>query len=190
MKSKRAGMTAFLKAIGLGTLLLVLWGMGFWGAISPAAGMFKTLPNEPAVTKALGNLSTGTYFVPWPMNTPETRRAFRDRHVAGSFYQLSFVREGVDPESGRKMLLGVFHHLVAAVITVLLVVVSGAATRWRIFGTVVLSGSLGTVFATLGNPVWFHLPWPHALGRAGYELVAWILLGTVCARMLGGTSRR
>ena len=183
-------MAASLKAIGSGTVMLLIWGMAFWGFISPATGLFRALPNEPAVTKALGSLPTGTYFVPWPMNTPETRQAFRDRHVSGGFYQLSFVREGVDPQSGRKMLWGTLHHAVASAVAVLLVIVSGATTRWRIFGTVVLAGSLGTIFATLGVPVWFHLPLPHALGRAAYELVAWMLLGLVCARTLAGNTRR
>src|SRR5262245_45967794 len=95
-----------VKATLVATLLHLVWGMAFWGFISPAVGMFRTLPSEPAVTKALGDLPTGTYFVPWPMNTPETRAVFRARHQAGGFYQLSYIREGVDPQSGGKFLRG------------------------------------------------------------------------------------
>lgn len=173
-----------IKALLAGTVALMIWGMFFWGAISPAVGMFKTLPNEHAVTAVLGNLPTGTYFVPWPMDTPETRAAFRARHQAGSFFQLSFVREGVDPQSPATLLRGALHHLVATAIAVLLVLVATPSSRLRAFLIVILAGSLGTVFATLGVPVWFHLPWFHAAGRAVYELVSWIILGLTCASTL------
>jgi hypothetical protein len=146
--------------------------------------LFQALPNEPVVTKALGDLPTGTYFVPWPMNTPETRRAFRDRHLAGGFYQISFVREGVDPQSGRKMAIGILHHAVAAGLAALLLAVARPPTFSRRFLLVFLGGTMATVFATLGVPVWFHLSWPHALGRAGYELAAWAILGLTLGRML------
>ncbi len=173
-----------------GTVVLMIWGMVFWGVISPATGMFKAIPSEPAVTKALGDLPTGTYFVPWPFDTPETMKAFRDRHLAGSFYQLSLVREGVDPQSGRTLLLGLLHHAIAVVVAVLLLAVARPPTFGRRFFVVLLGGTMATVFATLDSPVWFHLPWPHALGRAGYELVAWALLGLTLGRMLTFGGRR
>jgi hypothetical protein len=190
MMDARMTLSRFLGAVAAGTAALLVWGMVFWGAISPAAGMFRALPAEADVTRALGALPTGTYFVPWPMNTPETRRAFRDRHVAGGFYQLSFVREGADPQSGRKLLAGVLHHALAAALGALLLAAARPPTSARRFLVVVLAGSMAMVFATLGVPVWFHLPWGHALGRAAYELAAWALLGAVLAPLGGSGGRR
>jgi hypothetical protein len=53
------------------------------------------------------------------------------------------------------------------------------APFFKRFVAVFLAGLMGTLFIRLGDPIWFHLPWPHALGHAMYEVSAWGLLGLV-----------
>jgi hypothetical protein len=176
----RAALAALAGMVGL-----VLWGMLFWGLLADPLGVFRRLPNDAAVTQLLeaGETPTGTYFMPWPRATPEQFAAFVAQHQAGPFYRLSYVREGIDPNSPGKLILGCLHYLAVATIAVGLVLVSRTASFGRRLALVTLGGLLGTLFITLGDPIWFHLPWDYTLGVLLYELVAWALLGSIVARL-------
>jgi hypothetical protein len=171
-----------LAALG-GMVGLVLWGMLFWGLLAAPLGVFRQLPNDEAVTELLevGGAPTGTYFMPWPRATPEQFAAFVAQHQAGPFYRLSYVREGIDPNSPGKLALGCLHYLAVAAVAVGLVLVSQAPSFGRRFSLVLLGGLLGTLLITLGDPIWFHLPWDYTLGVVLYELVAWAVLGGIVA---------
>jgi hypothetical protein len=172
-----------VKRVGLATLagglILVIWGMVFWAVVAPAMGVFQALPDAGTVTTALtsSNTPTGTYFMPWPRGTSEEFQRFVAQHKSGPFYQLHYVREGVDPNSPTKIGIGVMQYLVVAFLTVMLVVISRGATFGRRFGVIVIAGLIGTLFITIGDPVWFHLPWDYTTGVLVYEVVAWVLLG-------------
>jgi hypothetical protein len=175
-QAQRAVMAALAGMVGL-----VLWGMLFWGMLAEPLGVFHQLPNDTAVTELLvaDDAPTGTYFMPWPRATAEQFAAFVAQHQAGPFYRLSYVREGVDPNSPGKLALGCLHYLAVAAVAVGLVLVSRAASFGRRFSLVTLGGLLGTLFITLGDPIWFHLPWDYTRGVLLYELVAWALLGSI-----------
>lgn len=177
-QAQRAMMAALAGMVGL-----VLWGMLFWGLLAEPLGVFHQLPNDTAVTELLvaGDAPTGTYFMPWPRSTPAQFAAFVAQHQTGPFYRLSYVREGVDPNSPGKLVLGCLHYLAVAAIAVGLVMVSRAPSFGRRFSLVLLGGLLGTLFITLGDPIWFHLPWDYTRGVVLFELVAWALLGGMVA---------
>lgn len=59
--------------------------------------------------------------------------------------------------------------------------VSRAPSFGRRFSLVLLGGLLGTLFITIGDPIWFHLPWDYTRGVVLFELVAWALLGGIVA---------
>ena len=48
--------------------------------------------------------------------------------------------------------------------------------------------AVGTLVG-IGDPVWFHLPWRHALGNLGFQLVAWLVLGLAVATAMRATAR-
>jgi hypothetical protein len=183
----KSALRALLTALA-GTLVLVLWGMLFWGWAYELFGVFDTLPDAASVVAALqsAGTQTGTYFVPWPRNTPETFAQFVAQHTRGPFLQLSYSREGVDPQAPGKIARGVLHYFVVSLLAVALLRLATppSTTFLRKFALVFLAGCIGTVFIRLGEPIWFHLPWRHALGHAVYELVAWALLGGVTAALL------
>lgn len=164
------------------TLVLVAWGMLFWGLLAPRLGVFHALPNDAATTSVLleGGAATGTYFMPWPRDTPEAFKRFEEQHKRGPFYRLSYVREGVDPSSPSKLMVGTLHYVTVAFIAVLLATLVGPP-RGRQLAAVVLAGLLGSDFITAGDPIWFHMPWDYTRGVLVYELVAWILLGLTAA---------
>jgi len=176
--------TRYFGATAIATIVLVAWGMLFWGLLAPRLGVFHALPNAPAVTATLaeGGAATGTYFMPWPRDTPEAFARFVHQHQVGPFYRLSYVREGVDPDSAGKLLVGTFHYLTVAALAVGLAVLAGPRRRRR-FAIVALAGLLGSDFITIGDPVWFHMPWDYVRGVLVYEAVSWIALAAVAARL-------
>jgi hypothetical protein len=181
-------------ALLLGTAALVVWGMVFWAVLYDPLKVYGDLPDgvraAVQVLKADGT-ATGTYFYPWPRNTPQARRQWIQSHRAGPYFELRYVSEGVDPQSPAKLLLGVAHYLVVAAIAL------GLCLLWvRSFGprnilpAMLLAGCMGSILDQLSGPVWFALPWRSPLILLGYDLVAWILLGSAFSILLRQSARR
>jgi hypothetical protein len=168
-----------------GMVVLVMWGLVFWGFLADPLGVFHKIPNDTAVTGTLlaGSVPTGTYFMPWPRDTPASFDQFVAQHRSGPFFRLSYVREGVDPNSPAKLALGCLHYLLVAALATALVVASGSTTYLRRFSLVLLSGLIGSIFITVGDPIWFHMPWDYAQTVLLYEVISWILLGGVVAKL-------
>jgi hypothetical protein len=77
-----------------GMVVLIAWGMLFWGFLADLLGVFHKLSNDRAVTTELvsGGVPTGTYFMPWPRKSTEEIATFETQHKAGPFYRLSYVK--------------------------------------------------------------------------------------------------
>lgn len=108
------------------------------------------------------------------------------QHKTGPFFQLSYIKEGVDPQAPGKILLGVFQYFVVSMIAIALLslTATSSAPFFRKFASIFLAGLIGTIFIRLSDPIWFHLPWQHAIGNAVYELVSWALMGAVIAAIV------
>jgi hypothetical protein len=76
------------------------------------------------------------------------------------------------------------HYLTVALLATWLLVMVRLPTYGARVLVIFLAGLLGTNFITLGNPIWFHLPWDYALGNMLYEVVSWLLLGGVTAGII------
>jgi len=121
--------------------------------------------------------------MPWPRDTPASFDQFVAQHRSGPFFRLSYVREGVDPNSPAKLAVGCLHYLLVAALATALVVASSRTTYLRRFSLVLLGGSIGSIFITVGDPIWFHMPWDYAQAVLLYEVISWILLGGVVAKL-------
>lgn len=179
----------------VGALAMVIWGMAFWGVLYEPLGVFHdTSPGIEQAAKAMeeAGVETGTYFYPWPRNTPEAAATWLEKHRAGPFFKLSYVRDGVDPQAPAKMLGGLAQNILVALLGLLLLRVSGAAERGfrTAVLTVLLAGSIGTLFIQIGDPIWFHLPWDYVLGSLIYEGGSWLALGLALAWALSLTSNQ
>jgi hypothetical protein len=137
------------------------------------------------VTQTLlaGSVPPGTYFMPWPRDTPAAFDQFVAQHRSGPFFRLSYVREGVDPNSPAKLALGCLHYLLVAALAVALVLIGGSTSYTRRLCLVLLGGLIGSVFITAGDPIWLHMPWDYARAVLLYEIVSWTLLGSVVAKL-------
>jgi len=82
------------------------------------------------------------------------------------------------------LLLGVLHYILVALLAVALLVTVDLPTYRTRVATVFLAGLIGSVFITLGNPIWFHLPWDYTLGNLLYAVSSWIILGLTVAAIV------
>ncbi|MGI9419319.1 MAG: hypothetical protein ACR2RA_15940 [Geminicoccaceae bacterium] len=134
---------------------------------------------------AKSDAQTGTYFHPWPRNTPETHERFIKQHSSGPFFKLAFVREGVDPTNPIKMLSGFLLYLAIAVAATVVLRLASRPGVAKATLLVTLAGAIGSLYANLADPVWFHLPSDYPLGALAFELVQWFLMGLTLALFLG-----
>lgn len=94
---------------------------------------------------------------------------------------VAFRPDGADPQAPAKLLAGFLHMLAAAALLGLLLRRAGSAGYGARFGTAVVFGLAASLFAHLGQPIWFDLPWGYYLSIALYDLVAWLIAGAVLA---------
>jgi hypothetical protein len=69
------------------------------------------------------------------------------------------------------------HYLSVAALATVLVWFTGCSSSRRAWTVIFIGGWLGSNLITLGDPIWFHLPWDYAAGVLIYETVAWAILG-------------
>jgi hypothetical protein len=184
-------MRAAAIATALGALAILAWGMLFWGVLYDSVGVIKPGTLDPIIVDALevSGIPTGTYVHPWPRDTVEAKRAWVTEHAEGPFFRLSYVREGVDPNSIRKLVFGVLHNsIVAAMATGLILLAGrGMGTFGSRFMLVTLAGLMGTVLIQAGDAVWFHMPMDYVLGAMLYQIVSWLLLAFILSAYLTST---
>ena len=112
-----------------------------------------------------------------------------EQHQRGPFYKLSYIKEGVNPDRPAKLLTGCLQYASVAALAVILQLLT-RSSRFVVRALIVfLGGAMGTDLISIGDPVWFHLPWDYARGVVLYELVCWALLGMTTAAVCGGAAR-
>ena len=168
-----------VRSAAVGSAGLVVGGMLFWGLLAPLGPVFSDTPLPAEVAEALAGAETptGTYFHPWPRSDPD----WAARHALGPFFRLHYVRRGTAPDSPAKLAIGTLHNAAIALLAAALVSLAAPATRGRAAALVLLAGAMGTGLGALGDPVWFHVPWRHALGEAVYEAGCWAVLAAANA---------
>lgn len=173
----KVALGAFLAAIAM-----FLWGFFYWGSglIDPFSHM--TAENETAIGDTLKtNLpADGVYFVPEPKHgTPEE---WQQRMSTGPVAMINFRAGGTAPMT-TTMGLGFLHMLATATILAFLLqmLLPIAPTYLDRLKFAALIGVLGAVEANLGQPIWWHWPWSHAIIGTGYALGSYIIAGAVLA---------
>lgn len=184
-------MRAAAIASTLGAAAILAWGMLFWGVLYSSVGVIKPDTLDPVIVEALdvSGIPTGTYFHPWPRDTADAKEAWGINHTAGPFFRLSFVREGTDPNSPRKLAIGVLHNFVVAAMATGMILLAGRGmgTFGSRFMLVSLGGLMGTVMIQAGDAVWFHMPLDYVLGAMLYQIISWLLLAFILSAYLTST---
>jgi hypothetical protein len=165
----------------LAAIAIFMWGFLYWGTglADPFAHM--TSEAESAIGDALkANLAgDGVYFVPDPK--VGTEEEWTARMSAGPVAMINFRSGGAAPMT-TTLALGFLHMLVTTLLLAgLLHYIAGAATYMARFQLVVAIGVIASVFAHLGQPIWWHWPWSHAIIGAIYDLVAYVIAAAILA---------
>jgi hypothetical protein len=165
----------------LAAIAIFMWGFLYWG--SGLVDPFTHMPAEAetAIGEALkSNLpGDGVYFVPdSKVGTPDE---WMQRMAAGPVAMISFRTGGTAPMA-TTMVLGFLHMLATTLLlAALLHYIVPAATYAARFQLVVAIGVIASVFAHLGQPIWWHWPWSHAILGAIYDVGAYVIAAAILA---------
>lgn len=177
-----------------GALALMAWGFVYWVLLDAPGAALRAVPDEAGLMAQLREAlpASGVYVFPMPPgrdgaraagSTPET---FRTRHRAGPVGMIQFTREGREPLSPRVYLAGFLHGFAACLLAGwLLALAQPALETWLHRWAFVSALGLFAVLAVRGyDPIWWNLPWHHALQMAAYQAVGWVLAGGVLAAIV------
>ena len=165
----------------LAAIAIFMWGFLYWGTGLADPFTHMTGEAETAIGDALKtNLAgDGVYFVPDAKVGTEAEWA--QRMAAGPVAMINFRSGGTAPMT-TTMALGFLHMLVTTLLlAALLHYIVPAATFAARFQLVVAIGVIATVFAHLGQPIWWHWPWTHAIIGAIYDLGAYVIAAAILA---------
>jgi hypothetical protein len=183
---RRPSMRSLLLGALLAAVVLFVWGFLVWGLMP--VDPFLEVTDAPAFTQALTAQlpETGVYLLPAQGRTDEAYAAAVESMRRGPLAMVFFRRAGVEPLSAGFFALGFLHMLVSALIVAgLLRLVAPALPRFGArFAFVALFGLAVGVWARLGEPVWWPIPWDFHLLYFVSDLGSWALAGLVLARFV------
>ena len=170
-------------------LILFVWGFFLWAA-GPLGSPVKPVPTwlHPSVAAMdVPELASGTYAYPFePGEDAESQARMAERLRTGPVLMLHIRAAGPDPLGGQTLLAGFVHFLVsAAIVSTLAWWLLPALPSWG--GRVLFVAALGlfsAVFARLGQPLWFSLPFGFHLFYALSDLVGWALAGVAVGALV------
>ena len=174
-------MKKFVLAPALAALAMFVFGFLYWGATTLPYRVVSSAGDDSATALALGKIfpATGTYLVPG-VTTPEPQRA--ELFKRGPFAIVHFVKESMTEMDPVLLAQGYAHEFVLCFI--LAIMLGQAGPSFRCFTCrVKFSAMIGLVAATLGlgNVIWWHHALSWELVQGLYNLVAFIVAGTVLA---------
>jgi hypothetical protein len=172
--------------LGIGAVVaaiaMFMWGFVYWGTGIVDLFTHMTPQAETALSEALKtNLtSDGVYFVPEP--NIGTTEEWQQRMSQGPLAMINYRAEGAAPMT-TTMGLGFVHMLVTAfliglLLQMLLPVAPGYFERVKLVAAV---GFVAVFQAHVGQPIWWHWPWSHAVLGSIYDFVSYLIAGAVLA---------
>ena len=174
-------MKRFMIGSLVATIVMYVWGAVFWMSPQPYQVLQRTA-NDAAIGKLLRDNfpESGTYLVPGAYNDKQTAAAL---FKAGPIATIHLQREGAEMMSPKVLLLGFIHQLITVLLLAALLSMALPALP-RYLSRVVfitLAGIVAAFFINLGDPIWWHHPWPLHLVAALHNVVAWFLAALLLA---------
>ncbi|HEY2290257.1 MAG TPA: hypothetical protein VGM86_06085 [Thermoanaerobaculia bacterium] len=180
-----------MRKILIGSLLaaiaVFIWGFLYWNVFPLKNNVFTPVPDERGLAQELGRYlsSSGAYAIPDPRSSPDPK-GFVGNLENGPIAEILYQKEGSPAVSGGRLLAGLIHMFLSALLMALLL--NLALPQLRSYGSrvtfVLLAGLAGAFFAHLGNPIWFHQPWSYHIFKTVYDVTCWALAGLVLARFV------
>ncbi|GAB5517777.1 MAG: hypothetical protein RhofKO_00280 [Rhodothermales bacterium] len=175
-----------MKKLLLGALLaalaLMTWGFVFWA--TPLSGStLQPSADDAALRAALSEVlpETGTYLLPGPTDDLE---AYAANHEAGPLALIHFRAEGTPMMAPSLFLKGFLHMFATALLIGLLMRSVNLPTYRRRFAFAAFAGLAASFWINLSGPIWFYEPWAFNVFTFLYDVIAWVIAGSVLAKFV------
>lgn len=165
----------------LAAVAMFVWGFAYWGSgiVDPFSHMSPEAETAIGTTLKTNLPADGVYFV--PDSKVGSQEEWFNRMTAGPVAMINFRSGGTAPMQ-QTMIFGFLHMLATTLLLMcLLLFVFPAPTFAARFQRVVAIGFVAAFFAHLGQPIWWHWPWTHALIGAFYDFGAYVIAGATLA---------
>ena len=177
-------------AILAAAFAVYVWGFLFWGATTIPYRAWKTATDDPAAQQALREHfpANGVYAVPSVMHDIETQERLTEAGPTG--FVFITAAEGRPLMVPSVMIMGFVQEIAVAALVAALLGWAGAGLAFA--GKVklaLLAGLISVVQTQFGDAVWWMAPWGWKLVTSFYEIVCFLIMGVILAKMLPGGSR-
>ncbi|MCG8435340.1 MAG: hypothetical protein MJA83_15055 [Gammaproteobacteria bacterium] len=174
-------MKKYLLGVFLAALAMYVWGTVYWLSPIPYLAV-NTTPDDASAGRALLEYfpESGTYTVPGPAVEPEQAV---ELSIEGPVAFVHLAREGRDPFSPTPFIIGFVQHILFAILISGLLFIGGSSmARYQDrVKLIAVAGFISAFFVRTSNTIWQGLPVEWELVNGIYEIVAWLLAGTVLA---------
>ena len=185
----RAVLAAFISAI-----LVFAWGFLYWGVFNVGGKIMDRVPLADETSDEMAKMfpGDGMYVFPFPESATNQpgQIAFKAKHERGPLYRISYRRDGGPVMPASTMVKGFLLNFVIALLAAGLVLMAGAglATFDKRLTFVLLISLLSTVWANVGDVIWwFHTP-AFCIGNIAYGLVSGLIMGAVIGTLVAPPS--
>jgi hypothetical protein len=166
-----------------------VWGFLFWGATTIPYGVLKTAADDAAAQQAIREHfpRNGVYALPSVTHDAATLESLS---VAGpTAFVFVTAADGRPAMVPSIMIFGFLHEIVVAAMVAALLSWAGAGLG---FGGKVklalLAGAISVVMTQFGDAIWWMFSWDWKLITSFYEIVCFLIMGLILAKMLPARS--
>lgn len=174
----------------LGGVVLFMWGYVFWMLLPFAQSIIHPIAdaNDSAMSTAL-NLNvkeSGVYIAPkMPIEMDEKAKSIWEaRHREGPVYMLFYHHDGKEPMGNKDMAIGAGHALGISFIGALILLAASPRSYPNRVMLVFWTAIFASVWADVGNAIWWHFPWNYTLLQMAYRIVGGLLLAIILATFI------
>lgn len=172
-------------AILAAAFAVFLWGFLFWGATTIPYQVWGTVADDSATQQVLREHfpANGVYGVPSVRHDAETLESLSQAGPTAFVFMTD-----VDGGPAVKPSIMVFGFLQEVVVAALLAALFGWVGAGLAFGGKVklalLAGLISVVMTQFGDAIWWLFPWDWKLVTSFYEIVCFLIMGAVLAKLL------
>ncbi len=181
----------FILGVLIAGAALFMWGFVYW-TISPFSKSviqtFETGTEEALATSLKTHIGkSGVFVAPKPpedfSDVPGVE-AFGERHRQGPVYMLFYHQDGLEPMSMSTLVYGFLHAVLIALVAGLVLVAAGPPRYLNRVMLIFWIAVFGSVWADLGNVLWWHHPWNFCCLQMGYHMVGGLIIGVILAGLV------
>jgi hypothetical protein len=177
-------MVRVLGAAFAAAVAVFFWGFLFWATPLGMAAYDRVTPEQEAAISAALKASVpanGVYQIPDSMRHDSALVA--ERYAQGPIATVMYRAAGAPAMDPMVMVKGFGHMLVSFLVlgAMLALVAPKLPSFAERFWVMMLAAVAMTIWANLGNPIWFLQPWTHHVTVAIYDVIAWLLGGAILA---------